>query len=57
MNRTFDDIVREEQREYFRKWRAANPEKVKQHNKNYWRKKAEIHLKELEINGKIDDQR
>lgn len=27
-------------REYYRQWRKANADKVKQHNDNYWKKKA-----------------
>ena len=57
MNKTFNEIVREEQREYFRKWRGANPDKVKQYSKKYWEKRAALRLKEQEANGKTDDQR
>ena len=35
-----DELARVERLEYFRQWRAANPEKVKQHNKNYWKNRA-----------------
>lgn len=41
-------------REYYRKWRKANADKVKQHNANYWKKKgaeATINQKEKENNG------
>ena len=31
----------EERREYMRKWRANNKDKVKEHQKRYWLKKAE----------------
>ena len=27
-------------REYFRKWRQANKDKVREHNRRYWQKKA-----------------
>lgn len=27
-------------REYYRKWRAANPDKVAEKNRRYWEKKA-----------------
>jgi hypothetical protein len=33
-------LVKEVRKEYFRSWRAANKDKVKQHNQNYWKKKA-----------------
>ena len=29
------------QREYLRAWRKKNPEKVRQYNRDYWRRKAE----------------
>lgn len=33
-------LVREMKREYLRKWRAANKDKVKENNRRYWEKKA-----------------
>lgn len=33
-------LAREMKREYFRKWRAANKDKVKENNRRYWEKKA-----------------
>ena len=36
-----DEMIKEEKREYHRKWRANNPDKVKQINANYWKRKAE----------------
>ena len=32
---------REYKREYMRKWRAANPDKVAANNRNYWERKAQ----------------
>lgn len=46
-----EEMARSERREYFRKWRAANPDKVKKHNEDYWKKKAEQKLKESATNG------
>ena len=43
-NKKLEAVVKEEKREYFRRWRKNNPEKVKQHNDNYWRKRAEKRL-------------
>lgn len=37
------------QRAYYKKWRAENKEKVKQHNQNYWDKKA------AELKGKSEN--
>lgn len=33
--------AKEKRREYYRAWRAANPEKVKANNARYWERKAE----------------
>ena len=35
-----ESAIVEARKEYYRKWRAANKDKVKQHNRNYWAKKA-----------------
>jgi hypothetical protein len=34
------EAVLNERRAYYRKWRKNNPDKVKRHNENYWRKRA-----------------
>ena len=47
MKTQIDETIAEERREYFRKWRAANKEKVKKHNADYWRRRAEKKLAEL----------
>lgn len=41
-----DELARTERLAYFKAWRAANKDKVKRHNDNYWRKKAESKLNE-----------
>ena len=49
-----DDLIRAERLEYYKAWRAANPDKIKRHNQNYWRKRAERRQHEqqlLEKNG------
>jgi len=43
--KTLETTAKEERLKYFREWRRKNPEKVKQHNKNYWEKKAKAKLK------------
>lgn len=43
-----DEMARAERREYSRKWRAANKDKVKQHNQNYWIRRAQKLLAENE---------
>ena len=35
-----EQLAKDERNEYFRKYRAAHPEKVKKSNANYWKKKA-----------------
>ena len=45
-----EELIKEERLSYFRKWRAANKDKVKQHNENYWKRKAEKRLKAGENN-------
>lgn len=36
-----EEMMKEKRREYFRQWRAKNKDKVRQHNLNYWMKKAQ----------------
>lgn len=36
-----DADVRAAKNEYFRKWRAANKEKVREYNRKYWEKYAQ----------------
>jgi len=45
-----DELAKKERLEYFRKWRAANKDKVRKHNENYWKRKAEQKLKDGEVN-------
>lgn len=42
--KTLEALAKEERLRYFREWRKKNPDKVKQHNKNYWEKKAKAKL-------------
>ena len=42
-----DDLAVQERREYQRKWRAANKEKVRKHNADYWKNRAAKKLAEL----------
>lgn len=49
MTHTIQDLAREAQRKYQREWRAKNRDKVRQHNQNYWKKKAEQQIKEGEV--------
>lgn len=40
-----NELVKKERREYYRKWRAENKDKVRENNARYWKKRA---LKKLE---------
>ena len=41
-----EELAREKQREYLREWRKKNPDKVKEYNERYWRRRAIRELKE-----------
>lgn len=46
MQQNINDLAKEIRREYYRQWRAANKDKVRQHNVNYWRKQAKKQLQQ-----------
>lgn len=37
---SIEEQAREERREYYRQWRARNPEKIRENNRRYWERKA-----------------
>ena len=43
--KALEQLSLEERREYFRKWRANNKDRVTKHNADYWKKRAEQRLK------------
>ena len=43
------ELIKAAQREYKRKWRKENPEKVREHTRRYWLKKAH-ELQEVQDN-------
>jgi hypothetical protein len=43
---SLDNLAKQERREYQRRWRAANKEKVQKHNANYWKNRATKKLAE-----------
>lgn len=45
MKKELQDAIKIAKREYHRKWRRDNPEKVKAYQERYWKKKAEQLLK------------
>ena len=44
-NQNIDEIIKEERKQYYKKWRANNPDKVKKHNSDYWRRRVERKIK------------
>jgi len=49
-----DELIRAERLAYFKAWRAANPDKVKRHNDNYWRKRTERKLHEQQNSKRLE---
>ena len=47
-NLELENAARIERNEYYRKYRAANKDKIKRINENYWKRKAEKKLNEQE---------
>ena len=45
-DKEIQELAREKQREYLREWRKKNPDKVKEYNQRYWRRRALRELKE-----------
>ena len=48
MSTGMSEAARKEQNEYQRKWRAANPDKVRERNRRYWEKRAARRAEERE---------
>lgn len=42
------------QRDYYRRWRKENRDKVRQYNANYWKRKAEQAARERKGNAQPD---
>ena len=51
MAKTLEKMARQKRLEYFRQWRAANKDKARKHNENYWKKQAEMKMREGGANG------
>jgi hypothetical protein len=39
-----DDLAKKMKSDYQKRWRLNNKDRVKKHNSNYWRKRAEAEL-------------
>ena len=46
-DKQLEELAREKKREYQKAWRKKNPDKVKEYNQRYWRRRALRELKEL----------
>ena len=53
--KNIDDVIQSERRAYFKAWRAANKDKVKAHNVNYWRRRAERREREQRLQEVTND--
>ena len=42
------ETAKEQRRAYYRKWRKKNSHKIREYNRRYWERKAEIALKKGE---------
>jgi hypothetical protein len=51
MTKSIDELINEERRAYFKKWRSENRDKVKKHNARFWEKRVTQKLK-CELNSK-----
>lgn len=39
-----ESLIKDEKKRYYKAWRSQNRDKVKQHNQNFWAKRAQKHL-------------
>ena len=53
MTETMSDRAKASRAEYYRRWRAANPDKVREKNRRYWERRAQKE-KEGKANDKAD---
>ncbi len=52
-----DELVVQARRAYYKKWRAENKDKVAQHNRNFWARKAQAALAASEQSEGNNDER
>ena len=45
-NKEIDELIAQERRAYQKTWRAANKDRVRQHNRNFYLKRAAARLAE-----------
>lgn len=51
---TLSEAAKKVQREYKRRWRAANPDKVRESNRRYWERRAQLQA-EMEAESDEND--
>ena len=49
-----DEAAREAQRQYLRNWRREHPDRVQQHNRTYWQRRAALMAAEKEAAKRED---
>jgi len=47
--KSVEEMAKCERRDYFKQWRAANKDKIKRHNADYWKRRAQKKLNENHI--------
>ncbi len=48
MSKATENAAIQARREYYKKWRAKNKERVREYNRRFWEKKAGEHTKNAE---------
>lgn len=52
-----DQLALEARREYYRDWRAANKDKVREYNRSYWERKAQERKNRQKLGKEATDER
>jgi len=52
LEQQLDELARKTRAEYYRQWRAKNPDKVREKNRRYWERRAQ---KLQASEGRADD--
>lgn len=49
---TVEELAKQEKREYFRKWREKNKDKIRENNRRYWERRAARRMEEEKADGR-----
>lgn len=49
---SLEELARKERLEYYREWRAKNKDKVREHNRRYWERRAARKQQEGSVDGR-----